>query len=375
LPTILHTADVHLGRNWTELGDASARLRDLHWECFESLCRIAVDRGAVALVIAGDLFERPDPPGELVTRVGAAFERLAGHGVSVVIVPGTHDSAHAPGSVYGRSEFRGARVFRQPELTESFSVRRGDSELVLAGLAWDPQRTPADYLKGYRPGDEDLPRVIVLHADVGARASGRPKDLPAEAERLSATGADYVALGHRHAYREFRSADRIWGGYPGTPFGLSFAAPELGPRTASLVSVERGRGARIERVSTTPVQWLRAEIDMGAIRSEDDLVCAIRERAGRQNLLRLRLNGAAGFGLDLELLGARLGADFLHLEMEDESLEIAVELLQSLADEQSVRGIFARRMVERLARAGTEAERLELSAAAREGMAALAEEG
>ena len=374
MPTVLHTADVHLGRAWSGLGPAAGRLAELHGECFERLCRLASERGCVALVLAGDLFERPDPPAKLVEHVKGSLRRLTSQGVAVIISPGTHDGASSARSVYRSGSLGGAKVFLSPKIGERFVAERDGAAVAFQGLSWDPQATPAEFLADYERGSDNVPEVLVLHGEVGGEAGRRAKDLPVSARRLCAAGADYVALGHRHGYCEYKTSGQLWGAYPGTPFGLSFKEPELGPRTANLVTLGGGQAPVIEKVSTTDVQWLRPKLEMDDIQSQEDLLTAARAGAGAERLAQIELSGAAGFSPDIDALQAELAAGFLHLEIEDSSLELGPGSLDTLAAEQSVRGIFARRMRKRLNAARSAASRAEVAAAVREGLRALAEE-
>ncbi len=374
MPTVLHSADVHLGRAWSDLGPAAGRLSELHWECFERLCRLAAERGCVALVLAGDLFERPDPPAKLVERVRGAFRRLTGEGAAVIVAPGTHDGASSARAVYRASSLGGAKVFLSPRIGERFVAERDGAAVAFQGLCWDPQATPAEFLADYERGGDNLPEVLVLHGEVGGKEGRRAKDLPVSAKRLCAAGADYVALGHRHGYCEYKTSGQLWAAYPGTPLGLSFKAPELGPRTANLVTLAAGEAPVLERVSTTEVQWLRPELELEEFESGDELLAAAREHAGPDRLALLELSGAPGFSPDLEALQSELAAAFLYVEIEDSLLELDPASLDELAAEQSVRGIFARRMQKRLNAARSTASRAEVAAAVRQGLRALAEE-
>jgi hypothetical protein len=123
------------------------------------------------------------------------------------------------------------------------------------------------------------------------------------------------------------------------------------------------------------VQWTRVELDLDGIRSPEDLAAAARAHGGAERLVSLALKGTAGFLLDAEALRAELSRDFLYLEVEDESMSLAPDALDRLAGERSIRGIFARRMLERLAAARTDTDRADTGAAVKEGLRALAEEG
>jgi DNA repair exonuclease SbcCD nuclease subunit len=375
LSTVLHTADLHLGRSWPELGVSAERVAALHWSCFENICRLAVERGAAALAISGDLFDSSEPPAKLVEAVRSVFKRLRSEGVTVVIAPGTHDVASVSSCVYRSGQLGSVSAFLEPEFGERVLAERGGEAVALVGLAWDPQETPTDFLSAYRRGAADVPEVMLLHAEVGGGRARRRQDLPVPAGELAAAGADYVALGHRHEHREFRSHGRLWGAYPGTPFGLSFRGPELGPRTACLVSLEAGEEARLERPSTTPAQWVQEELDLGSLDSQDELTAALRARSCRDHIFRVELGGVAGFTPNTEPLLEELAGEFLHLDISDSSLRLSPGSLKVLAGEQSVRGMFARRMRKRLLAARSDAVRAEISAAALEGLRALEEEG
>ncbi len=373
---ILHTADVHLGRSWTGLDHCSARLAELQWESFERLADLAIEKEVVALVVAGDLFDRPSPAAKLVERVRGVFRRLAGEGIGVVIAPGTHDGVASSRSVYRMDSLPGGvRVFLSPRLGERFVLERGGATVAFQGLAWDPQGTPEAFLKDYRKADDGAPEVLVLHGEVGSARSRRSKDMPATAEELSSTGADYVAMGHRHAFLELRLGGRLWGAYPGTPFGLSFREPELGARSAALVALEAGSEARIEPVPTGPAQWLKLSLDLSHFDSRPELAAAVAGSAGADRLALVELSGSAAFPLAAEELEAELAGRFLHVAVEDSSVEVSPETVERLAGEQSVRGVFARRMLARLAAEKDPARKAEISMAVREGLRALAEDG
>jgi len=350
------------------------RLTELHWLGFERLTRLAIERGAGVLVVAGDLFDKPSPPARLVERVRGVFRRLAAEGIAVVLVPGTHDAAHSSRSVYSADALAPARIFLNPRLGERLVVGRSGTTVAFQGLAWDPQGTPADFLADFHRGEGQVPEVLVLHGEVGSAGSRRGKDLPASTAQLTACGADYVAMGHRHAFLELRGPDRLWGAYAGSPFGFSFKEPELGPRSACLVDLGEPGGPRIELVATTTVEWLRLKLDLSQFATRDELLAVIVEASGAERLALVELTGAAAFPLSSNELEAEMAGHFLYVAVEDFSVEVSTEALDRMAAEQSVRGVFARRMAARLAAARSPADRTETSAAIREGLRAPAED-
>src|SRR5687768_18378650 len=88
---ILHLADVHIGASMSAFGDvAEARRRSL-LDAFRQLPELARREGAHAVVVAGDVFDRPEPDRESRAAVGERFARIVEDGRLVFVVPGYSD--------------------------------------------------------------------------------------------------------------------------------------------------------------------------------------------------------------------------------------------------------------------------------------------
>ncbi|MDX2286094.1 MAG: exonuclease subunit SbcD [Bacteroidia bacterium] len=85
---LLHTADWHLGKRLEQV----SRL-DEQRAALDELCGIA-DREAVdAVLVAGDLFDQPNPPVEAVELCYRTLRRLSANGRrAVIVIAGNHDS-------------------------------------------------------------------------------------------------------------------------------------------------------------------------------------------------------------------------------------------------------------------------------------------
>ncbi len=125
---ILHTADWHLGKRLEQF----SRLEEQR-EVLNEICEIA-DREAVdAVLVAGDLFDHPNPPIEAIDLFYQTLKRLTHDGKRPVIgIAGNHDSpdriqapdplARASGIIlmgYPRAEIRPFKLGTGLELTRS----------------------------------------------------------------------------------------------------------------------------------------------------------------------------------------------------------------------------------------------------------------
>lgn len=85
---ILHTADWHLGKH---LGNLSRHNEQV--EVLNEICEIAEREAVDVVLIAGDLFDNPNPPTESIELFYKTLKRLSNNGLrAVVAIAGNHDS-------------------------------------------------------------------------------------------------------------------------------------------------------------------------------------------------------------------------------------------------------------------------------------------
>lgn len=368
---ILHLADLHLGASFPGMGDRGVeRSRDLLGAFLRATEFAAGDARPVDfVVIAGDLFDTHDPDPALVYQVEAAIEKLHQARVPVFLVPGTHDAYSYRKSIYRRLRLpEGSQLFVAPVLTPGPRLNiRGESVQVY-GIAYDPAVSQHP-LGEFRPVGEADYHVGILHAALQDSPTWkiRPGDLPITRTEIAASGLHYLALGHYHNFAEVREGGSV-AVYPGTLEGRKFG--ENGPRylvTATLaheaVSIERTPW-NVRTLSETGIDLLGAEIH-----EEAQLAERIAAFAGDREVVRVRLSGAAPFVFDADRLTARLLPRFFHLELDDQTYVVNASLLERFRDEATVRGLFVRKMLERLDHASTPRERETATLALRIGLA------
>lgn len=351
---ILLGADFHLGarQNWLG-GQAAARREDLN-RAFVRFVDFALraENGVDLVLLLGDLFDHHAPAGPLVELVRTHLERLIAGGKPVAAIPGTHDGYGYSDSVYRTTAWpAGLTLITSPELSRTTVEVRG-TPVHLYGLAYDPGRTPADPLAGLKrdPAADGGRHIALIHGSLPASPEWefRRRDLPVPTADLPHSGLDLVALGHYHNFMERWFGDTL-AVYPGTLEGLKWS--ESGER--AFVIVEAGDGPL--RVSRTPCPGRRIvdeTIDLGRIGDPvDGLTRRLEDLAGLDQIVRLRLTGAAAPGFDPGSLRLRFADRFFHLDLDDRTLSIDERWAERIADERTVRGLFVRRMNERLASA------------------------
>lgn len=184
---------------------------------------------------------------------------------------------------------------------------------------------------------------------------------------IAASGLAYLALGHVHAGSGLQWEGGTAWAYPGCPEGRGF--DELGEKGGLWVTLDDG-AISVEFVPLARRRYRIVEADVSrAERPEDALLAALPEDAGA-DILRVLLTGESGVeGLDLAPLARLLEGRCYSADLRD--MTRVRRDLWSRAEEDTLTGLFLRRMRERLAAAGDGDERAALERAVRFGLAAL----
>ena len=312
---VLHTADWQLGKSFASVpGEAAALLRAARFDAVRTLARIASERRADAVLVAGDVFDDNLVGAATVARALAAMREFAG---PWVLLPGNHD-ADTAASVWGR--LRQAGVPANVLLAgEPVPVTLAEGRLVVLPAPLTARRV-FDDLTEWMDDAATAPgavRIGLAHGSVAGRLPG-VADAANEiaGQRAERARLDYLALGDWHGTLEI--APRTW--YAGTPEPDRFATNQ--PGHALLVDLDApGAPPRVERIATASYRWHLADLD-GTGLDQDDVAAAVeavlppaaeRHRA----VLRLRLGGLAGLATRAALDAAleRAAGEFVWLDV------------------------------------------------------------
>ena len=350
---ILHLADLHLGASFPLMGErGKERGRDFLSAFLRAVDYAAGKEKPIDIVaIAGDLFDTHDPDEGMVCQVEAALERLHAAGLPVLLAPGTHDAPAYRRSVYRRLRLpKSAHLFTTPMLEAGPRLMVRGESVQTYGIAYDAAVSERP-LGEFRPVGLADYHVGIVHAALQDSPTWkiRVNDMPVNRSEIAACGLNYLALGHYHNFAEVREGGSV-AVYPGTLEGRKFG--ENGPRY--LVVTEIGRESiSVERTPWNARTLTEVTIDfaLAEIREERQLEERILAFAGDREIVRVRLEGPAEFVFDPDRLLACLGPRFFHLELGDRTYLVNAHLLEHYRDEATVRGVFVRRMLERIGRA------------------------
>lgn len=354
---IVHAADFHLDSAFGSLGgDKAQQRRRESRDSVERLANFVSARGADVLLLSGDLFDSDRAFRETGEALKRAFDGMTAR---VFIAPGNHDyyGAHTP---YDEIDFgSNVHIFKSTEIERVEIPELGCS---VYGAAFTAPDCTKQLLEDFCAPDDGQVHIMVLHGDVDGADNRYNRVTKAQIEN---SGLDYLALGHIHSFSGIRRAGDTFYAYPGCPEGRGF--DELGDHGIIAGEVDKG-SASLDFVSFARRKYRIIEVDVSGKDPREALFASLPESAAT-DICRIILKGTTDEkGVDLRSMTDMLEGRFYSLELRDET-EIAADIW-SKAEEDSLRGLFLRRMRSRLESAD-EQERRKVEQAVRFGLAAM----
>ena len=290
----LHAADIHLDSPLHGLeryeGAPVEEIRSATRRAFDNLIQLAIDEEVAFVLLAGDLYDGDwkdyNTGLYFVERMG----RLQEFGIRVFIVAGNHDAA---------SQI--TKHLQLPDNVTLFSTKKPESvvlenlNVAVHGQGFATRAVTEDLSEAYPQGNPQLLNIGLLHTCLDGKPGHEPY-APCSVDGLRSKGYQYWALGHVHN-REVISQDP-WIVFPGNIQGRHIR--ELGPKGCTLVSVENGEIAEVERRDLDVMRWSLCKLDVSASETIDEIYEQVREGLqsasdaveGRPVAVRLELQGA-----------------------------------------------------------------------------------
>jgi DNA repair exonuclease SbcCD nuclease subunit len=291
----IHTGDWHIAKPFGRFdADKAALLREARARIVDRVGGLARQRGAEAVLVAGDVFDGPLVADGVLRKLAARLEQFAD--IQWHFLPGNHDPATANG-VWQRfaNIVGGAHVIVHHEA----GVRRISDKVDLLAAPLHNRaiaHDPTAWMAG-RESDAGVIRIGLAHGAVQGFGSAGEASVLIAPDRAVSARLDYLALGDWHGVRQ--AGPKAW--YAGTPEPDQF--PENEPGYALSVKIAGPGGEpEVGRHRLAHYDWQRHELS-------GDLFAAIDgiERA---------LSGVDGKGLDVLLRVQVTG----RISLEDEIL-------------------------------------------------------
>lgn len=351
---ILHAADFHMDSPFEGLSEEKAAMRRREQrDLLDRLAEITEKESVQLVLLAGDLLDSATSYYETQNVLYQAFSRINAH---IFISPGNHDF-YSPKSPYAYVRFpKNVHIFTSPLLS---CVTLSELNCRVWGAGFNDQSS-RPLLSGFKASETEMTDIMVLHGDTGGDVYN-----PVRESEIAASGLDYLALGHIHAFSGIKKAGKTAYAYPGCPEGRGF--DETGEKGVIVGSVSK-TGCDLRFVPMGGREYKILSIDLTGAEDVVAAVMAALPQNTERDIFRLILSGAFGGTIDLRQLSDRLSERFFHLIVRDATKPPRDLWLQTGDD--TLRGLFLSRLKERYDAAG-ENDREVILKAVRYGLSAL----
>jgi len=349
---ILHTADIHIGEAQSFLGAIAEKRRFETLLTFERIIDLAKEKEVDIIAIAGDLFDSNDVDREFVN---AVFGKIEQSQIPTVVALGNHDplSSNSP--------------FLQLELPKNLHVfNKNDECITFESLNLKVYgRSFADtYLKGEESFplsvDKNYVNIMVQHGELKSDLSSDYNSITPNFIKNS--GMDYIALGHIHKRTPIGKMGETHFAYSGCPEGQGF--DELDEKGVFIGEIGKGV-CNLEFVPVSKRKHIHHKCDISDFANIaeicEKIINEFKNEYGdeyTQNLYKIELIGE--ILPDVKISTAEISSrleDKLYFVKVKDSTSLKLDL-DALTKELSLKGIFAKKMLEKMADAEEDEKKL-----------------
>ncbi|RKX74300.1 MAG: hypothetical protein DRP49_06210 [Spirochaetes bacterium] len=259
---ILHLADLHLGRifHGESLIEDQAHLLD-------QLIALTAKNPPDAVLLSGDIYDRALPPVEAVKLFDRLLSTLSDAGITVVAIPGNHDSAGRMAYAAGAWEKLGVHIradYQRLDEPVNIKSRDGSSCDIFALPFVELTRDKSAFIKNAvesmmearKNNVQNQPAILMAHEFVaGSTESGSERLYVGGSQSVSGElfeGFDYVALGHIHSAQ--RAGDETIR-YAGSPMAYAF---DEGSKEKGFLEIILDNGQLYPEVNFIPLKPFRS---------------------------------------------------------------------------------------------------------------------
>ena len=265
---VVHLSDLHLGKRV----NGFSMLEDQRY-ILERILTVIDDEKPQAVVIAGDVYDKPVPPAEAVELFDDFLVKLARRKITVFVISGNHDSPER--LAFAARLMDGSGVHMAPVYNAMVQPFFLEDEFGPVGFyclpflkpthvrRFFPEETIESYTGALRTAVNDLRadvktrNVLITHQFVtGAAVCDSETVSVGGTDNVDAAvfdGFDYVALGHIHGPQ---SVGRQTMRYCGTPLKYSFSEANH-KKSVTVVELRQKGSVAVRTVPLTPLRELR----------------------------------------------------------------------------------------------------------------------
>lgn len=330
----VHMADMHLDAPFTVLSNKKD-LGDLRRIEQRQVLKKIIDYIKIEnipyLFIAGDLYEHEYVKQSTIVYINNLFKEIPN--TKIFITPGNHDP-YLKNSYYNTFDWNeNVKIFK------SQIEKYEDENVVIYGYGFNDFTNLGVNINSL---DVDINKIniLIIHGSVDASKTLDLQYNPIKSAELKSKNFDYVALGHIHKTNYDVSKNIV---YPGSTISLGF--DELGEHGIVVGNIQKGN-LQLEFKKMDNREFVEKEINITNINSKEELIQAINEQELEdKNMYKIILTGQRNFGININDIQKSVLVNNI-IKIKDKTK--TNYNLEQLAKEESLKGIFVRKMLEKI---------------------------
>ncbi|PIO08760.1 hypothetical protein COU59_00280 [Candidatus Pacearchaeota archaeon CG10_big_fil_rev_8_21_14_0_10_34_12] len=331
-----HIADVHLG-GWKQ-----QPLQELNFKSFQEAIGICISRKVDFVLLAGDLFDSPYPPIDVLKETFSEFRKLKDAGIPCFMIAGSHDYS-ASGKTFldvlEKTGFCKNVVDFEETENEIFLKPTIHNNVSIYGFPGKKTGLEVQDIKKIKlqPTSEENLKILMLHTTLDRVVGNLPIE-SVDSSKLPRT--DYCALGHIHV---LYNRDEFV--YPGPLFPNNFKELEDLSHGHFVIS-DTSNPRDIERISLPLKEVEKININLtNGFTATDEIISDIKKRNVENKIILLRVSGELEKGKNSDLdfqkvekFARENGAYFLlknihNLKTREDDLDFEVKSMENVEEE------------------------------------------
>lgn len=328
----IHIADMHFDKPFTifEKNGLSESRRLEQRNVFTKMINYIKENNIDYLFIAGDLYEHEYVRKSTIEFINNCFKQI--ENTRVYIAPGNHDP-YINNSYYNKFTWNeNVKIFTNLEKIEQENIN-------IYGYGFTDFNSKAIDL----PQNLDITKinVLLMHANLNGEYKDEFEHNPILESKLKKSEFDYVALGHIHK----RSMDNLKAVYPGSMFAGGF--DELGEHGILEGEINsETKQISIKFISLDNKEFIKEEIDISNIYSEEELIEIINQKEKQENkYYEYIFVGNKNIEINTNKI-LKLIEDKKVIKLKDQST--LKHDLEQISKEKSLKGIFVKHLLDEI---------------------------
>ena len=340
----LHTADFHLGSNFSGAKCGSEKLKNCQKTAFFDMVNYAKNHEIEFFIISGDLFDNKH---SILQNCNFIFQIMQNcPEIKFMICAGNHDPLSYDLFYEKARSLKNVFIFEKELTVFEFE------NVLFCGVS---QLFPGDNSSAFKDikiKDCNKPVIAVLHGDIDKNGNY----LNFSTDDLQNSNIDYAAFGHIHKKSEIKSAGKCYYAYCGCPYSRGFDEVY---DTGFYVIDNINSTLKIDFVKTDFIKFNEMEIDISNCLENAEVLNLINEKISfipENEILRIVLCGEVSIQSDIsaEAIFEYLNNDSIAMIKDKTKIKMDFEKYK---DEASLKGEFIRNMLLKLDSVNDEKEK------------------